>query len=265
MTTQLTVTAAPAAEASGAVPEVIASLPVSLHPAGADKSDLVAIDGSKGWTQAAEEAIRNGAKGLLVINPCPEDVTSLRDTAEGADVPVLVDSTWAYNPAVTAGKDAFTARNDADSLLETRINVPVGSDLERVLLGHLSLIRSAVDEVTDLRFVFKDMHGYEAQALLSSGARASLSAIASDSVPTSAYLRIIKPETAVETVLPGPSAAVPGKVTVSGPEGATLLETQWETAHRSAWRHLHRLVQDGASGTDLAGFARDVFTLRTAE
>jgi hypothetical protein len=265
MTAQLTVTATPAAEASGAVPEVIASLPVSLHPAGAGKSDLVAIDGSKGWTRAAEEAIRNGAKGVLVINPCAEDVTSLRDTAEGAEVPVLIDSTWAYNPAVRVGKDAFTARNDADSLLETRINVPVGSDLERVLLGQLSLIRGAVDEVIDLRFVLKDTHGYEAQARLSSGARASLSAIATDSVPTSAYLRIIKPETAVEAVLPGPSAAVPGKVTVSGPEGATVLKTQWETAHRSAWRHLHHLVQDGASGTDLAGFARDVFTVRAAD
>ena len=66
-----------------------------------------------------------------------------------------------------------------------------------------------------------------------------------------------RPRRMVELTIDGQSVAVP--------EGATLLETQWETAHRSAWRHLHRLVQDGASGTDLAGFARDVFTLRTTE
>jgi hypothetical protein len=265
MTPQLTVSASPSAEASGALPEVIASLPVSLRRASAKKPDLVAIDGGKGWAQAAEEAIRKGVKGLLVIDPCAENVTSLRDAAEEAQVPVLIDSKWAYNPAVTAGKGAFTAHNGADSLLEARVNVPVGSDLERVLLGQMSLIRGAVDEVIGLRFVLKDSHGYEALARLSSGARASLSAISTDSVPMSAYLRVIKPETAVETVLPGPSAAVPGKVTVSGPEGAILLKTQWETAHRSAWRHLHRMVQDGDIGTDLAGFARDVFTVRAAD
>jgi hypothetical protein len=264
MTPQLTVNASPAAEASGAVPEVIASLPVSLHPAGTNTADLVAIDGGQGWTQEAEEAIRRGVKGILVINPCAEDVTSLRDAAEEARVPVLIDSAWAYNPAVTTGKKAFTALNDADALLETRINVPIGSDLERVLLGQLSLIRAALDEVITLRFVQKDAHGYEALARLSSGARASLSAIVTGSVPASAYLRIIKPDTAVETVLPAASTAVPGKVTVSNQEGATLLKTQWETAHRSAWRHLHRLVQEGAGGTDLAGFARDVFTVRAA-
>jgi hypothetical protein len=102
-------------------------------------------------------------------------------------------------------------------------------------------------------------------ARLSGGARASLSAITTDSVPESAYLRIIKPETAVETVLPAPSTALPGRVTVSGPEGATLLTTKWETAHRSAWRRLHVLVQDGASDTDLTDFARDVYTIRAAE
>lgn len=263
MTAQLTV-AASAAETTGDVPEVIASLPVSLHPAGGNRADLVAVDGSPGWTHAAEEAIRNGARGVIVINPGAEDVTTLREKADEARVPVVIDSTWTHNPAVTAGRSVFTAHNDADTLLEARVNVPVESDLERVLLAQLSLIRAAVDEVISLRFVRKDRHGYDASARLSGGARASLAAIATDSVAASAYLRIIKPETAVETVLPAPSAAIPGRVTVSGPEGATLLTTKWETAHRSAWRQLHLLVRAGDSGTDLTGFARDVFTVRAA-
>jgi len=265
MTAQYTVIAtSPVAEADGCVAQVIASLPVSLHPSSSAGADLVAVDGEAGWTERAERAIRGGAGGVMVINPGAEDVTSLREASEAMHVPVVVDATWTYNPAVEAGRSDFSARNDHNSLLEARVDVPVQADMERVLLAQLSLIRAAVDEVVSLRFVRRDRHGYDALARLSSAARVSLTAVATDSTPSSAYLRIIKPDNAVESVLPSPVTAIPGRVTVSGPDGATLLTTKWETAHRTAWRRLHRLVQTGRPGTDLRGFARDVFVVQAA-
>jgi hypothetical protein len=264
MTPQMAVAASPEADAAGDVAQVIASLPVSLHPA-SRAPDLVAIDGgTAGWPDEAERQIGTGVRGIMVINPVAADVTALKEKSSAAAVPVVIDSTWTYNPAVATGKGHFAAHNDTDSLLEARVNLPAGTDLDQALLAQLGLIRETTGQVTSLMFARKDRHGYDALATLASGGRASLTAIFSDSVPPSAVLRIIKPRTAVELTLPGPATAAPGKVVVSGPKGATLLTTLYETAHRAAWRNLYRLAQSGETAGDLAGFARDLLALRTA-
>lgn len=266
MTTRFTVTATPAAKKAGDVAQVLASLPVSLHPASAEanSADLMGFAGEDGWVAAVSEAIASGARGVLVVDPVAADVAALIATAEAAGVPVVLDSTWSHNPAVTNTADAFARHHSADSIVESRINAPVGSDTERVLLNQLSLVRTAVGAVRSIRFARRNDKGYDALATLASGASASLAAILTNSVPTSATLRILGSETAVELELPGPATAAPGHAVVSGPEGATLLPTLWETAHRAAWRRLHHLVQSGEPSGDLSGFADDVAAVRSA-
>jgi hypothetical protein len=263
MTTQLTVSAAVAAQAAGDVAQVVASLPVSLHPA-AERADLVAISGEDGWPVAAADAIASGARGVLVVDPVAADVADLIERATEAGVPVVLDSTWSDNPAVAGAADAFAAQHDPDSFAEARVDAPLGSDLDRVLLNQLSLVRTALAPVARIRFARRNERGYDAVAELTSGVTSGLSAILSDALPHSASLRVLRSETAVELALPAPVTAAPGQVTVSGPEGATLLPTLWETAHRGAWRRLHRLVEAGETAGDLAGFAGDVTAMRSA-
>lgn len=257
MTPQLTVLSSPEADASGGVPQVVASLPVSLHPSDGADPALVAIAGTKGWTDKALDSLDSGVRGLMIIAPTAEDVTALRDRAVAASVPVVLDTEWAYNPAVAAAAPRFAALNDEDSFLEARVNAPAGAELDQVLLSQLALIRAAIEPVVALTYARRNRNGYDALAQLANGARASLSAILTDALPASATLRIIKPRHAVALALPAPGTAAPGKVTVSGPEGATLLPTQWESAHRTAWRRLHALAEAAQACQDLDAFAAD--------
>lgn len=258
MTQQLTVTSSPEADAIGAVARVVASLPVSLHSSDDGGGALVAIAGASGWTDRALDSISSGAHGLMVISPSAADVTALKERAEALGVPVVIDTEWAHNPAVAAAAPQFARHNDENSFLEVRVNVPTGADLDQVLLAQLALIRTAVEPVVSLTYARRNGHGYDALAQLASGARASLTAILTDAVPASASLRIIKPRHAVTLTVPGSDTAAPGKVTVSGREGATLLPTLWESAHRAAWRRLHDLAEAGQGCDDLSAFAEDV-------
>lgn len=279
MTRQLTVTSSPEADAAGGVAQVVASLPVSLHPfdggataghdgaaTGATAPDggaaaLVAIAGIAGWPEEALGALAAGARGVVVVSPSAADVTALQERAKALGVPVVLDTEWAPNPAVAAAAPHFAAHDDEESLVEARVDAPVGSDLDQVLLAQLALVRAAVGPVVSLSPARWNKHGYDVLAQLASGARASLGAILTDAAPPQATVRIIKPHTAVALVLPGAGTAAPGKVTVSGPDGATLLPTQWETAHRALWRRLHALVEAGQSCEDLLDFAADASLL----
>jgi hypothetical protein len=257
MTQQLTVTSSPEADSTGAVPQVVASLPVSLHPSDDGAAALVAIAGDGGWAERAIAAISSGARGVMVISPSPADVAALSERANAQGVPVVIDTEWAHNPAVAASAPHFASHNDENSLLEARVNAPAGADLDQVLLAQLALIRAAVDPVVRLAYARRNEHGYDALAQLAGGAQATLTAILTNAIPASATLRIIKPRHAVALGLPGAGTAAPGKVTVSGPQGATLLPTLWESAHRAAWRRLHDLVEAGQTCDDLGAFAED--------
>ena len=263
MTTQLTVTASDAANRSGRVAQVIASLPVSLHPAAGseerDSADLIAVDGADaGWPAEAGRAIDDGARGVLIVRPVAADVRSVTEKANARNVPVVIDAMWTYNPAVHSSTAGFAELFDDRMLLEARTYARTGSDWDRVLLDQLSLVRAAVAPVRDLRIVRRSEHGYAALARFANGARASITAVRTDSVPEQATLRSVKAQHLVELDVPAPETAIPGRVRVTGPEGSKLLETKWETAHRAAWRHLHGLATSGLTSSDLADFAEDV-------
>jgi hypothetical protein len=262
MTTQLTVSTigqSPYTDALAPVP----TLPESLRRT-SGSADLVGIRGVAGWTGAAADAIRNGARGVLVTAPSAEDTAELEALAAERKVPVVLDSLWAGNPAVDAGADGFAALADPAALLEGRVDLPAGSDTEQAALDLLALVRRAVAPVTDLRFVWRDAAGFDALASLETGSGAALAVILSDALLPGARLRIVRPKDAAEVTVPGPETAAAGRAVVSGPDGETLLETRYESAGRASWRRLHGLVQSGESAEDLAGFAADVRVLRSA-
>jgi hypothetical protein len=263
MTTQLTVFADDAAAEAGRIAEAVASLPVSLHP-GSLPADLVGIAGTAGWSRAAAEAVEGGARGILVADPVAEDVAALQRLVDERRIPVVIDGPWTYNPAVADSAAAFAERNDEEGMVEVRVDVAVGSDLDRVLLGQLALVRAAVGPVVELRFDRRNRNGYDAVGSLAGGARVSLAAIATNAVDPSASLRLLKARNAARLCVPHAATGAPGSVVVSTEQGATLLVTKWESAHRGAWRALHEHVTSGSTGTDLADFAEDVATASSA-
>ena len=257
MTTQLTVFASPEAEAAGRIAETVASLPVSLHPA-AEGADLVGVAGDAGWTESVDRVIRSGARGVLVVDPVAEDVAALRARVEETGVPVVLDSPWAHNPAVLEAAGVLAERNDAETLLEVRVDLPVGADLDRVLLGQLALVRAVAGPVVELRFDRRSRTGYDAIGVLASGARLNLTAILSNGLPAGASVRVIRATDAVRLTVPDPGTAAPGRLVVSDAEGATLRTTKWESSHRVAWRRLHERVTTGSPWSELDCFEQDL-------
>ena len=259
MTARLTVFASSDATTEGRIGQAVAALPVSLRPGGED-ADLVGIAGGAGWATAAARAIDAGARGVLVVDPVPTDVSPLRASA----VPVVLDGRWTYNPAVLDSVSAFSARNDGESLVEVRVDVPLGSDPQRVLVSQLALVRTAIAPLMELTFDRWNSRGWDARGTLESGAQVALCAILTNALEPAASLRIIKPEDAVRLTVTDPATARPGQLIVSSPGGATLLVTKWESAHRVAWRTLHGLATTGRPGADLLGFEHDVDLVRRA-
>ena len=264
MSRQLSVVASPEADAAGAVAQVIASLPVSLRP-GTGAADLAAVSGAN-WAQDASAAAAGGAAGIMIVNPAATDAGRLDADMSGIEVPVVVDSTWSHNPAVAAAAPHFAALRERGepAAFESRVDVPVRSDLEQVLLAQLALVRAAVEPVASLTVDRWNEQGYDIRATLAGGASIALAAVLTNGLPTSASLRALSRHNAVRLHLPDPATATCGTVTVSGPDGATVLPTLWETPHRSAWRELHRRVTDGESTSELDELVADIATLRTA-
>jgi hypothetical protein len=261
MTEQLTVGTVSGRPAGGYLGAV--TLPESLSRADGE-ADLVGLAGTAGWADAAADAIRAGARGILVTAPVAEDTAELERIAAEASVPVVLDTLWAGNPAVETASAAFAAVKDAETLIEARVNLPLGADLDQAALDQVALLRRAAGAVAELRFVRRDSHGYDALATLESGAPASLAAILSAGLPQAATVRVIKPVDAVELYVPSPDTAAPGRAVVSGPDGETLLPTHYETGARASWRRLRGLVLAGDGATDLADFAADVRIVRAA-
>jgi hypothetical protein len=265
MTTQLAVGSTADERTADTIAQVVASLPISLRHA-TDEPELVGIAGSAGWSARARDAIDAGARGIVVVDPVDDDAAGVLASAGSAGVPVVIDGTWTHNPAVGHAAPAFRDADDEKALLEVRCDVPTDAALNRVLLGQLALVRELASAVTGLVVIRWDQQGYDVLATLASGSRAALTAIVTDALPHAAHVRSLKATTAVELTVPSPETATAGEAVVSGPDGATLLVTEYESAHRAAWRRLHRLVTaspnernvDSDAGLrELRGFVHD--------
>lgn len=255
MSDQLTVWASEPTQQAGAVASVIASLPVSFTPAGPE-SEVRAILGIPGWASEALTAVGDGVKGLVIVSPSAEDVAPLERAAEAAGVPIVIDSRWAANPAL-AGTDAPVREVLAQAvLLDSVATATFDTDLESLLAEHLAVALRFAGELYDLRILHRSRHGYTASGRLPDGAPVSLQGIITGSRSPGTSLNLLTAGGGVGITIPDSNAAWPAEARVVTTNGATLLPTIYESAHRATWRRLRDHLAAPSSARDLAGFSR---------
>ena len=235
---------------------MIASLPVTLRPDVAG-TDLVAISGGPGWVTAALAAIDGGARGLVVVAPIAEDAAELNRVAFGHRVPVVIDWPFAANPAVVAATGYFADLDSQDAPLECTVTVRTSANLSCVLLDQLALARALGRQILRANSLDWNSHGYVVMGRTAQRRRVRLAVVCTNAQPPTARVRLLGTDGSVELLLPSPETATPGRVTVTTPEGANLLPTLFETAHRFSWRRLTRLVHDDERAEDLTRFSDD--------
>ncbi|BCW69528.1 hypothetical protein [Arthrobacter sp. NicSoilB8] len=258
MTTPLRVQAGPDAEQTGAVGAVVASLPVSFAPAGS-RPDVVALAGAAGWTSNATDAVRSGARGVVVIDPVAEDPAALAAAAAEAGTAVVLDQAWAGNPALADSGGAVRAAI-ADALADAVLLDSVawgtpGTDPEVLLTRHLAAILACGVELSGLRIIQRNANGYTVIGTLPGGAPTALQGITTSSVPATATVSVLTSSGRADITLPDASAGWPAEVPSVTPAGTATFPTIYESAHRHSWRRLRAAVDSGAPAADLEQFA----------
>ena len=257
MTEQLTVASEPAADHAGSIPEVIASLPVSLARSTSAEADLVAVSGATGWTNRAMEAIRSGARGVLVVDPQAEPVHELKKVASQHEVPVVLNHRLASNPGVEVARSKVQSISGDISFVDLTASV-VSTGTYSSALDELRLIASRlVGRIQGLRTLRRSE-----DSLLATGHCAGTSipvtfaALHSPLGPFAAYARIVTASGDIELRIPSPETAAPAEVTFTDAEGTTLAPTLFESSRRSSWRRLIGFVDSRSQPTDLDEFAK---------
>ncbi len=257
----------------GPVREVLASLPLSYAPAAEITDSVVVVDGRCGWVEATAEAVRHGAAAVVLSRPRPADLTGptglgepgeLGELARSRRTAVVVDRGWASNPAVAAAAELIEPYLGPARRLESRVLLPVGSDLDQALLDQLALVRGLVGGVTDLRISGWSAHGYFATATAAgttADTTASLTSVLTGATAATAQTRLLVADGGVDLVIPDGDTARPAQVVHTTPAGATLLPTRYETPQRATWRRLRALLREGTIPSDLDDLEADITTL----
>lgn len=263
MSPQYTVTATAQAEEAGAVALAVASLPASFGPAGTSAAAQVSvIAGRPGWTARVAEAIEAGARGVVVVNPVPEDTGALAAAAEAARVAVVLDQRWAANPALvsrTGAPDAREAMRSAAgtaAMLDSVATSAPGTDPHELLGEHIAALTSVTGPLDNLRLLRIGRTGYTASGRLANGAPIALQAVLTAARPGGVDIRLYTSDGGVSITVPDPMAAWPAEVRVRGPQGEVLLPTLFESSHRASWRRLKDHLDAGTVPADLADFDR---------
>ncbi len=257
MTTPVTIYATEGAQSSAAT--VLASLPLSYAPGEGAEGSVAIVSGSADWPTTAIGALDAGAVAVIVVQPEPADVETLRDRA----ALVALDTRWATNPVVAAASTAFTTALPHGSHIECQVNLPVGSPIETAMLDQLALLRVLVGPVTDLRVLTRSSKGYAAEGR-AAGHPVDFSLVCTDADLESASVRLLTADGSVELTIPSGLTAQPARLTVTGPDGAHLTPTLYESGHRATWRRVRHLLSAQSGANDLDDFASDQETTQTA-
>jgi hypothetical protein len=253
---QYTVQATPEAQKAGAVALAVASLPESFGPAADENSaDVQVIAGQPDWTRHAVEAISAGARGIVVVNPSPENVNELTETAARHKSAVVLDQRWASNPATAAAEDAVRSMAGRAVVLDVVATAPVGTDSGALLADQVAAVVRLTGPLGNLRLLDRRPHGYTATAVLANGAPVALQGILSNARAASVTVTMLTDDGGAAVSLPDPVAAWPATVEVTGPHGELLLPTIYESAHRATWRRLKEHLDAGTLPSDLQQFA----------
>jgi len=258
----------PDGSASGAA-ETLASLPLSFRRSDGVTDSVVVVQGLPGWVEVAAAAARGGAAGIIVVGPTPADLAGLVALDQLA-VAFVTDWQWSSNPAIPAAAAAFrTAALGAAALntsgtgpnrLETRLVLPVGSDLNVALLEQLALVRRLVGPVDELHILDQTSRNCYA-AGTTGGLEVDLSLVCTAATTSVSLTRLLTVDGSVELEVGSPTTARPARVTVTGPDGMTQLPTLYESAHRASWRRLRDQLSGIGAGSDLSDLRADTATL----
>ncbi|MFF1876310.1 hypothetical protein [Leifsonia sp. NPDC058230] len=244
------------------VAAMVASLPASFHLTDGP-ADVVALDGDGDWTARAQEALRGGARALVVSDPEPRDTRGLLADAERLGATIALDSPWSRNPAVPAAAAELSRRlSGGGGLLELEVVSGLGAPVLATVAAQLALVRSLSGPVTSAKLVAATARGCTILGSMNPDARVKLVTIQTDARPTSARLRFIGRDGSVDLSIPDPSTSRPAELTLTTRDGSILMPTVFESARRSVWRSLHSAVTADRPLNDLDEFIGDADIVR---
>jgi hypothetical protein len=243
------------AASPGDLVPVVASLPVSFATAAqGERADVAAIEGGQGWPRLLTEALDQGPRGLVIVDPTPVLPDEVPDAST---VPVVVDHRFSGNPALAGAADAF-GRWPASAMIEVAAIVSDEGDLEATVVDALAALRRVGQPAARLTRLTWDQTGYYLSGSTTGGSPLLLSAHVTSGAAPSLRVRGLAHDRVVELRLPDPGTARPAVLVSTTKEGAVTAPTLWETSHRAAWRRLHAAVSGGEPTHDLAELRADL-------
>lgn len=237
--------AEPAASGLG-MSAAISSLPMTYRRVSeAAAADVVVVTGRR-WAQNALQAVRSGARGVLVVDPVPSDPNVL-DALACASTRVVLDSSWRHNPLVDQVGDGLAAYDRPGALLEARLYVAPGTESGSACVSILDLVTAIFGPVRGLRSVMRRPGWFVLDGRLSGAATMLVSVVATDGLPHEASLRILDATGGARISIPDAATAAPALATFTSPTGHTLAPTRYESAHRGALRRMAALISHGTN------------------
>lgn len=257
MTEQLRIWAEPAAADAGHVSTVIASLPISLARTAVSEAAGVAIAGTTGWTRRAIDAIDSGARGIVVVGPAFEPTTELDRVARSKRAPVVIDSPWASNPAVTTARTRVDAIDGELSFVDIVATVQDTGSFGSALAELRLLAGKLLGRTHGLRTI-EENRGSLLVAATRAGSDVPVTFhVLRAPVPEFAVrARVVAVEGDIDLRIPDADTARPALVTTTDSTGSALAPTEFESSHRHSWRRLLEHLATGRPSDDLAEFAQ---------
>lgn len=242
------------AASPGDLVAVVASLPVSFATAAqGERAHVAAIEGGPGWPRRLTEALDQGPRGLVIVDPTPVRPDEVPD----ASVPVVVDHRFSGNPALAGAAGAF-GRWPASAMIEVAAIVSDGADLEATVVDALAALRRVGQPAARLTRLTWGQTGYYLSGSTTGGSPLLLSAHVTRGAAPSLRVRGLAHDRVVELSLPDPGTARPAVLVSTTKAGAVTAPTLWETSHRAAWRRLHAAVRGDEPTHDLAELRADL-------
>lgn len=264
----ITVTTGSDERFAAAIGGLLASLPRTFAPGG-ESADVVAVDGTLAWVDAAARAIEGGARGVYVLEPSPvpaHRIAMLRDLAARRQVCVRLARRWAGDPAVEllAREPRSQLRT---TLVDCRARLPADARPEAALTAQVDFVQSALAGSVQLAGIFFASGSYAATGTLVRGDRDDpllLSGARSTQFRHAARIRELL-FCGRRTLEVGDGfTARAATASVGDDTGERVLTPVYETAFRAAWRALaDDLARSDFSSPDLERYRSAVIATDT--
>jgi hypothetical protein len=243
--------------------ETLASLPESFGPAtAAEPATVVTVDGDGGWPAEAAQAIRGGARAVIVVDPLVVEAAEVRELATLADASgafVELAEQYAGDPALAVHRQDLLDHIETLGVLVVTETTPA-LRRENAVLGVLRTLRALGQQVR-LTDVWETPTAVLTRG--SAGAIVVEGAVSRGTVPIGQRVQGLGTGRTVDVTLLGRATARPASITVATMAGELRLPTVYETAPRATWRRVHAALENRRhDNAALQAFADDVDAVR---